>query len=279
MQKLITKIQFFSRDDHKEAQEWEEKIINWFTIEYPDVQVVSAHPEAVIVLGGDGTILAAARDNFEAGSILFALNLGTVGFLASVRNEEDFFDGLTKFFSGDYRLNERMMLDMEVYRDEKSVFHSSALNDVVVQNPIGMVELDVQIEGYNFQTIRGSGVLVSTATGSTAYNLSAHGPILMPDIKGMIITELLDHNIPTPSLVVKYHKTIKVIVKNFRRSGLLKISDGGEPADVLAIADNQRLFPLEIGDEVLIKKSEHLVPIAELEDSYFFKSLEEKFAF
>ena len=98
MSKKITKIQFFSRQDHSEAQEWEVRIKEWLAIEYPDVHVVEDHPEAVIVLGGDGTILGAARDNYKVGSILLALNLGTVGFLASVRNEEDFFDGLSKFF-------------------------------------------------------------------------------------------------------------------------------------------------------------------------------------
>lgn len=280
--KPITTIQFFCRPDVDSREtnssgSWKNRILKWISDEGLPIKEVSDNPEALICLGGDGTILGAARDHFQAGSVIMALNLGSVGFLASIRNPDDFFQGLARFFSGDYTLKERMKLDTKVLRKNEEVFVSSALNDIVVQNPLSVVELEIYLDDHKYQTSRGTGVLISTATGSTAYNLSAHGPILMPNIKGMIITKLLDHGIPTPSLVAKYTTSIKIVVCPFRKRGLLNVAENGKSADVIVMADGQELFALEEGDEIIISNSEHLIPFVELEDNYFFKSLSEKF--
>ena len=122
--------------------------------------------------------------------------------------------------------------------------------------------------------------MVATATGSTAYNLSAHGPIVMPDIKCMVLTEIMDHNIPTPSIVIKRDREVEIKVLEFRRRGLLKIAKSGEPADVLITADGgERLTALQKGDLIKIQRSPGLIKFAELERAYFFKSLREKFGF
>lgn len=269
------------RSDNSKAKGWRAKIKEWIEESHPGIKVTQKTPKAWLVLGGDGTILEAARKYHEQHPhpLVFGLNLGTVGFLASVREPKDFMYALGKFFEGKYTVKERLMLQIEVVRKGRSVFTAYALNDIVVQNPLGMVELEVAIEGYPFQTVRGTGVLVASATGSTAYNLSAHGPILMPEIKAMIVTELLDHSIPTPSLVVKYHNKITLTVKNFRERGILSITKTKKPVDVLAMADSEEMFALRQGDEITISKSPHLVNFAEIEKSYFFKSLHEKFSF
>ena len=121
--------------------------------------------------------------------------------------------------------------------------------------------------------------MVSTATGSTAYNLSAHGPIVMPDIKCIIITELSDHSIPSPSVVVKYDNAINVKIISFRKTGVLSLSKSGQKLDVVLMADGESPFPLEEHDEVIIQSSPHLIKFAELEKNYFFKSLQEQFGF
>lgn len=239
----------------------------------------SRKPDAVIVLGGDGTILKAARKYHEKGSVILGLNLGKVGFLASVRDERDFLKALGTFLGGKYEVVERMMLSARVIRRGKTVFSAEALNEIVVKNPLGMVELLAKISGHPVKRTRGTGLLVSTATGSTAYNLSAHGPIITPDIRCIVITELLGHSIPAPSVVVKYQNVIDIKVVSFRKTGLLSLSKGNLNIDVLLVADGESVFPLEEKDEVVIENSPHLIKFAELEKHYFFKSLEEKFGF
>lgn len=224
-------------------------------------------------------MLEAARKYQKIGAVILGLNLGHVGFLASVRKAQDFLPALTKFFKGQYKITERLMIAAEVKRRGRIVFATEALNEIVIKNLLGMVELQTKVAGHPVQEVRGTGVLIATATGSTAYNLSAHGPIIMPDIKCLIITELLDHSIPTPSVVVKYHHPIKVKVRHFRKSGLISLSKTKQKIDVLLIADGETVFPLEKGDEIAIQSSPRLIKFAELEKHYFFKSLQEKFGF
>jgi NAD+ kinase len=233
----------------------------------------------LIVLGGDGTILEAARKYQSGGSLILGLNLGQVGFLASCRNQKKFLASIDAVLQGKHHIAKRMMLASRVVRRGKTIFSAASLNDVAIQNPLGIVEIKVSIEGHPFQYVRGTGLLVSTATGSTAYNLSAHGPIVMPDIKCFIITELLDHNIPTPSIVIKRNREIILDIVDFRKRGLLSVKKTGESADVLLASDSDIVCALQKGDTVVVSRSPRLVKFAEIEKGYFFKSLREKFAF
>lgn len=272
-----TTVSFLYRPDNNVALVWEKKITRWLNKNYPQVKIVNKGGKLIVVLGGDGTILEVARKYQNHGSIILGLNLGQVGFLASIRDEKDFISGLDKFFKGQYRVVKRMMIRTNIVRNNKIVFTANALNEVVVQNLLGVVELEVRIDGDPIQNIRGTGALVSTATGSTAYNLSAHGPLLMPDIEGFIVTELLDHNIPSPSIVVKKDKTIQIKVVSFRERGLVSISQTGEKADVVLMTDGSSIFPLKEKDVINIARSSRLINFVELEKNYFFKSLQEKF--
>lgn len=272
---------------NERALSWAVKIDSFIKKKFPRCKKNEKKPEVVIVLGGDGTILEAGRKYHELGSVILGLNLGNIGFLASVRDEKDFLKSLETFFQDKSGLIERMMLSAQVKRKNKIVFKTEALNEVVIKNLLGLVELEANIAGHPVQHIRGSGLLVATATGSTAYNLSAHGPIVMPDIKCFIVTELLDHSIPSPSLVVKYSNTINISVVSYRERGLISLSktlrldsgQAGKKIDVLLVADGESIFPLEEKDEVIITSSPHLIKFAELEKNYFFKSLQEKFGF
>lgn len=258
---------------------WAAKINGFIKNKFPSCQKDEKKPEVVIVLGGDGTILEAGRKYHELGSIILGLNLGNIGFLASVRDEKDFLKSLDNFFKGKFGTIERMMLSAQVKRKNKIVFSTEALNEVVVKNPLGLVELEANVGGHPVQYIRGTGLLVATATGSTAYNLSAHGPIVMPDIKCLIITEILDHSIPSPSVVVKYNNPVSVKVVSYRKTGVISLSKNNQKVDVILVADGESIFPLEEKDEILITSSPHLIKFAELESNYFFKSLQEKFGF
>ncbi len=275
----LSTFHIFYHSQNKRALSWADQINTFIKKEFPNLKHDSTKPDVVIVLGGDGTILEAARKYHELDSIILGLNLGNVGFLASVREEKDFLKALTNFLDGKFGVVERMMLSAQVQRRNKVVFTGEALNEVVIKNPLGMVELQAKIAGHPVKDIKGTGILVSTATGSTAYNLSAHGPIVMPDIKCFIVTELLDHSIPSPSLVVKYSNTIKIEVVSYRERGLISLSKTGKKIDVLLVADGESIFPLQEKDEIIIKSSPHLIKFAELENNYFFKSLQEKFGF
>lgn len=279
MKNNIKSVLLFYRPDNIKAHLWAKKIKTWIKNRYSKIVFTDKNPQAVIALGGDGALLEAARTYQKTGALIIGLNLGHVGFLASVRKPKDFLPQLKKFFDGDYSVTERMMLQTTVNRKGKSVYTANVLNDVVAQNPFSVVEIEVLIGGHSAQFIRGTGVLVSTATGSTAFNLSAHGPIVMPDIHCMIVTELLDHNIPTPSIVVKPDKAIKLKILDFRPHGLLTNTETKEPADVLLSADGEKAFPLKKGDEILVEQSSQHIRFVELEKNYFLKSIREKFSF
>ena len=270
--------QIFYHSSNKEAGLWAKKIKSFLEKNF-DLREDSKKPEAVIVLGGDGTILEAARKYHKSGATILGLNLGTVGFLASVRGPNNFLPALKRFFSGKYRILERMMISAEVVRRGRVRLKTDALNEVVIKNLLGVAELETKIEDHPVQYIRGTGIMVATATGSTAYNMSAHGPIVMPDIKCLIVTEILDHSIPTPSIVVKYQNKIFIKVINYRKRGILSLSKTGQKVDILLISDGDTVFPLEKGDIVTIQSHPHLIRFVELERHYFFKSLQEKFGF
>ena len=263
---------------NKKAVRWSGRILRWIKQSRHGIKIGSPKPKFVIVLGGDGTILEAARKYKNTGAIIVGLNLGRVGFLASARKEKEFIPCLKKLFSGRYKTLKRLMLQAIVIRKNKVVFKTDALNEIAAQNILGMAELEVSVENHPIQYVHGTGLLVSTATGSTAYNLSARGPIVMPDIKCFIITEILDHNMPTPSMVIKRDRKISLKVLGLRNSSSIPGMDRGEN-NLILISDGKTIFPLKKGDVVKIKRSEQLIKFAEFEKNYFFKSLQKKFAF
>ncbi|MEK7191891.1 MAG: NAD(+)/NADH kinase [Patescibacteria group bacterium] len=260
-------IGFFYYPENKKAAAWAKKMQIWMNSKQPSIEFTNEKPKFLIVLGGDGAILEAARKYQGQDVTIVGFNLGHVGFLASVRKSKDFLAGLNNLLKGKYHITKRLMMSAMVERKGKAVFSTNAMNDVVVQSTLSIVELEADIQGYPIQYVRGSGLLVATATGSTGYNLSAHGPIIMPDIECFIITELLDHNIPTPSVVVKRDQEITIKILNFRKPNVVISADGSDP------------FPLQAGDVIKIRRSPRLVKFAEFEKNYFFKSLQEKFAF
>lgn len=267
---------------------WHKKLFNWIKKNCPQTNLLKENrvpktkqesPDLLVVLGGDGTLIEAAQKYQRFNPLIFGLNLGHVGFLATIRDKKNFIAGLKKVMRGKFQTFPRLMIKTILVRKEKNIFTGYAVNDIAVQSLFGMVNLKVSMAGYPVQFIHGNGVLVSTATGSTAYNLSAHGPIVMPDIKCMILTELMDHGIPTPSMVVKRTQTIVIEVEDFRKRDRFLIRETGDAADVILAADVERIFALKKGDKIIVKKSGRFARFAELEKNYFFKSLQEKFTF
>lgn len=276
---MIKRVSIYLRNDNKKAVFWARKLTDRLRRRYPKIRLSAARPQGLIVLGGDGTILGAAQKYQKQHPLILGLNLGHVGFLSSARKPQKFLSAVDDFLNGRYRIAKRMMIQGDVLRGGRKIYSVNSLNEISIQNLLGIVEIEADIDGHPVQYIHGTGVLVATSTGSTAYNLSAHGPIVMPDIKCMILTEIMDHNIPTPSIVIKRDREVEFKIRNFRHRGLLKTAKDNKDADVVIIADGESIFPLEAGDIVKVKRSPGLIKFAELERAYFFKSLREKFGF
>lgn len=279
MAKLVKSYFIYHNLENPKAKLWVKKISTWMKKNHENIKEDSKRPELLIILGGDGTILAGARKFEKVGPKILALNLGRVGFLASVRDNGKFLKYIKKFFDNDYILETRNVLEVKVLRGKKEICHDIAINEVAIQNPLGMVELTVKIEGHPIQSVRGTGILVSTPTGSTAFNLSAHGPIVMPSLECVILTELLDHDIPTPSLVVPKGNNICINIDNFREHKLLSISKTGEPADVLLSADSKHPVPLKKNDLVIVSNHIRPIKLISFDEHYFLKSIQDKFSF
>ncbi len=284
----IQKVLIFSRPEVSRSRIISKKLTSWIKANHPSVKVSQKTslpkskreaPDVILVLGGDGTILEAAPKYRKWNPLIMGFNLGRIGFIASVRKEENFVKALELLFKGKYKADPRMMISADLVRNDKTIGKLHALNEITIQNLFGMVKLKVEIEDHPLQYIHGSGVMVATASGSTAYNLSAHGPIVMPNIRCFIITELLDHNIPTPSIVIKRKHKITITVEDFRKYDRFIITETGKKADVILSADSSELLPLQKGDKIVMRESKYQTRFVEIEKHYFLKSIQEKFAF
>ena len=221
--------------------------------------------DAVICFGGDGTILHTAKAATKRGSPILGVNIGTMGFLAELESAE--LSQLPKLATGDYRLDPRMMLDVTVQRDRDIIFHDICLNDVVVTKGAvaRIVYLSVECDGVQALTCGGDGVIISTPSGSTAYNLSAGGPIVEPDARNMIITPICAHDICSRCVVTSDRRVITVrMIQNARRNAFLSV-DGG------------KALRLNMGDVVTIRKSKYETKLLKLNDHSFYDVVNAKF--
>jgi len=204
-----------------------------------DFDAMCQAADFLISLGGDGTLLSLVRRSYGTGKPVLGINAGNLGFLADVRLDEveAFIDRL---LAGDYRIDDRMMIEGYVQRatgDKEPFF---ALNDVVITSPkpSKMVQVNASIDGERFNSYRGDGLIISTPTGSTAYNLAAGGPVIYPLTKAFIITPVLAHSLTNQRpLVVPADFSIGLDTEKY---------------DAIAVVDGQDEYVLNEGDMVYI---------------------------
>ena len=269
----MKRVAIYSRFETEEIAQLQREIKDWLV---ERMEIVEENPELVIVIGGDGGILAAVQKYHESGAEILGINRGNVGFLASVDRNEDHLAAIERVISGEYKIIERALIEASVEREGKEIFACKALNDVVVSSPLSVVRLEIAVDGQDYMKLSGTGVLVSTATGSTAYNLSAHGPILTPKVNALVITELLNHSVPIPSMVVDQSETISISVGDFKAHQKLQLQSG-YPADVVLNADGAQIFSLQSGDMVTLRHSDSTSKFIALHDEHFFQHLHDKF--
>lgn len=218
--------------------------------------------EAAIVLGGDGTILSCASQAAELGVPILGINLGTLGFLAEVERSEAEF-AVKRLLSGDYKLEERLMLSASVIRDGSVVYTQTALNDFVVSRSSfrRIIATEVYVDGSLVGRYDGDGLIFATPTGSTGYNLSAGGPIVDSGLYAGVITPICPHTSFSTSIIVPGDKTVRVCLKDdFARQSMLT-------------TDGQHGFELESEDEIEIKASSKKAALIKVHDRSMYDVL------
>ena len=221
--------------------------------------------DLVICFGGDGTILHMAKAATRRGIPILGVNIGTMGFMAELESTE--LDKLALLAKGEYSFDSRMMLDVTVQRDRDIIFHDICLNDVVITKGAvaRIVHLSVHCDGTQAMECGGDGLIISTPTGSTAYNLSAGGPIVEPEAQNIIITPICAHDVVSRPLVASQKRVITVdLIRNARRNAFLSV-DGG------------KAIRLNMGDVTTIKKSNLETKLVRLKDRSFYDVINAKF--
>ncbi len=221
--------------------------------------------DLVICFGGDGTILHMAKAATRRGLPLLGVNIGTMGFMAELESSE--LEKLKLLATGKYEIDSRMMLDVTVQRDREIIFHDICLNDAVITKGAvaRIVHLAVKCDGIQAMECGGDGVIISTPTGSTAYSLSAGGPIVEPEADGIIITPVCSHDVASRCIVASGKRVITVgMTSQSRRSAYLSV-DGG------------KTLRLNMGDVVTIRKSKLETRLVRLNDRSFYDVVNMKF--
>jgi len=221
--------------------------------------------DMLICFGGDGTLLHTAKTATRQGIPVLGVNIGTMGFMAELESSE--LSQLARIATDDYTIDNRMMLDVTVHRDRDIIFHDLCLNDVAITKGAvaRIVHLKVQCDGVQAMECGGDGIIVATPTGSTAYSLSAGGPIVEPDAHSILITPICAHDVASRCIVVSDKRAVSVtMTQNARRNAYLSV-DGG------------RTLRMNMGDVATIKKSNLCTKLVRLKDRSFFDVVNMKF--
>ncbi|NLV62993.1 MAG: NAD(+)/NADH kinase [Clostridiaceae bacterium] len=230
-----------------------------------DEKEIPGNVSAALSLGGDGTLLSTARLLFKHDIPVIGVNLGTVGFLAEIE-VHDIENAIKSLSTGDYKLTERMVLTAVVERSGSIVFSGMALNDVVVSREglSRIVRLKVYVDNQYIDSFPGDGVIVSTPTGSTAYTLSAGGPIVQPEMQMMIITPICPHILYSRSFITSPEKEVVVRIND----------DYPDPA--IITLDGQEGFEIIAGDQIYVKRADKEIKFVSISHLNFYDVLRAK---
>ncbi|MCL0067289.1 NAD(+)/NADH kinase [Thermodesulfovibrionales bacterium] len=230
---------------------------------YPRSQIPSM-ADVIIVLGGDGTMLSVARIIDDKGVPMLGVNLGGLGFITDV-NSDEIFDAIDKALSGSCPIENRIMLTASVCRHEEKIANFIVLNDVVITKGAlaRIIDLEIYVNASYLTTFKADGLIISTPTGSTAYSLSAGGPILYPTLNSIVLTPICPHVLTNRPIVLPDDFTIKIILK-------------ADSEDVFLTFDGQEVFPLRRNDIVEVKKSEFTTKFIILSGRDYFQVLRTK---
>ncbi|HJV84002.1 MAG TPA: NAD kinase [Noviherbaspirillum sp.] len=224
---------------------------------------IGEHADVAIVVGGDGTMLGIARQLAPYNVPLIGINQGRLGFMTDI-SQEGMIPVLADMLSGKLGSEQRSLLEGSVIRGGETIFHALAFNDVVVARgaTTGMAELKVEVDGHFMYNQRSDGLIVSTPTGSTAYALSAGGPLLHPSLSGIVLVPIAPHALSNRPIVVSDSCTIDIEIMGGR--------------DISVNFDMQSLASLQHHDRIIIKRSAHTITFLHPKGWSYYDTLREK---
>ena len=224
--------------------------------------------ECVLVLGGDGTLLQAARELLQRHIPLLGINLGTLGFLTSAEKSE-LPKCLDSVLNDSCSIDERMMLEGVAYHGSEKIQMNIALNDVIIARAgfSRLVELKIYVNGELLSIYNADGIIVSTPTGSTGYSLSAGGPIIFPQTDVIVITPICPHSLQARSLVVSGEDRIMIEIGRRRKT---------QKEEAIVTFDGRSAQELETGDRIEIYKAQETTQLIRLKGRSFYQVLQNK---
>jgi len=229
-----------------------------------DKREIGEKANLIISLGGDGTLFRVARDFSPYQIPLLGINLGGLGFLTEIPVSQ-FKEGLTKIMTGRYKIEKRLMLEAIIYRDKRKIGTSLALNDFVISKVAlsRLVNLKTFVSGEFITTYSADGLIISTPTGSTAYSLSAGGPIVQPNLGIIILSPICAHTLAVRPLIISENDVVEVILEH-------------PSSKVMLTVDGQIGFDLKDKDIIRVKKASCQAKLIRLEEKAFFEVLQSK---
>ncbi len=235
-----------------------------------DAEIISGRRgyDCIIVLGGDGTVLQAAREARQLEIPIVGVNLGKLGFLTEIEPDR-LNDSLKRLIHEDFYTEKRMMLKGEIVRKNGEIITARSLNDIVIcrYGGMNMITLPVYVNGQFLHLYKGDGIIVTTPTGSSGYNLSAGGPIVEPSSDVMVLTSICSHSLNHASLILSADDVIEVRLPDTVQDDTKKVE---------CSFDGCIRFMLEKGDTVKIRKSEKYTEFIKLDDLSFLETLHKK---
>ncbi len=220
--------------------------------------------DLIVVLGGDGTMISTARLIGKKEVLVLGINHGSLGYLTDFRIEE-MFPALELIIAGQYEIDRREMLEAELIRNGEKLAKGRVLNDVVINKSAlaRIIEIEVRLNGLFVNSFRADGLIVATPTGSTAYNLSAGGPIIFPSMNAVVLTPICPFTLTNRPIVVPDDAEIELNLKD-------------ENEGVILTFDGQTGFPMKANDRVVIRKSETTFNLVQPTNRNYFDVLRDK---
>ena len=244
---------------------WDQEPPDTSEYRYTDGRKVPQETECVIVLGGDGTLIQASRDLAGRNLPLFGVNMGHLGYLTQICCERDILTAMDDLLADRYRLEHRMMLQGRVISDGRTVAEDIALNDIILgRMGLHTLKYDLYVNGEFFNEYTADGMIMATPTGSTAYNLSAGGPIAAPESALIIMTPICPHTLNSRSIVLSSENRI-----------MLKVT-GGEDREQFLSFDGDTVVKLRRGDRIEVERSEITTTLVQLSQVSFLENIRKK---
>ncbi|HIS27461.1 MAG TPA: NAD(+)/NADH kinase [Candidatus Pullilachnospira intestinigallinarum] len=235
---------------------------------YTDPDRIPDDTQCIIVLGGDGTLLQAARDVVDKEIPLFGINMGTLGYLAEI-DQHSIYPALDRLMGDRYTIERRMMLSGTVYKNDQVAVSDVALNDIVIgrEGPLRVVRFNNYVNDTFLNSYKADGIIISTPTGSTGYSLSAGGPIISPEASMILMTPLAPHTLNTRSIVFSPEDRITV-----------EIGEGRDQSQEHGMAsfDGDTSVSMVTGDRIVITRSKKDTRIIKINNISFLETLREK---